>query len=347
MKADSIVPLAVLLWIVCTVSAWAADDAPYPFSDLTRFKLDVGEADHLYTVTPEKGQVIIIKHGVTHVVDPEEDMVTVLNQHGERVFDRAPVADIPDLSRGRVVDATLRTNDKLVVTGLVKVGTSLLAEYDLGSGALVRVVQTGPIQCWDLYGDDEGTIWCLGTDVLKARDRREDYDLVHRFDGEGNVVGRSLHRNTLPPTARPLRATPKAHSGGFRPGNGCLWALFPEVQAVRFELDGTVRDRLSLPAWPAPEGDDEWVPAVQYVVALDDNVIAARTVIDSNNPEASTQSLYQLSAERSAWIPLQGAPAELPRRFELVGADRNGLILFDKGDWALVWYPLTPENTQD
>ncbi len=336
MRTRSVAHFVVLVLFVCSPSPAADEEVENLLSDLSSLQLDLGGADHYYWITPEKGRVVINKHCVHSDRDCDHNVLAVVDEGGRQVFEHAPALDIPELSGERIYDATLRTPDRLVLSAYLSERGHILAEYDVGSGDLLRVVSTGPINCWDLHGDEDGTIWCLGADAAKIDDD-EDFDLVHRFDEAGRVLGSALPRSEFPQTIHPSGFKTGEH-GHFLSGTGTVRLWLPEPgELISFSSDGAVQDRLTLPTV-------EGLVRAKLAKAPDDEVFAMLTVAtDADDPQTRTQALYRLTPDGGSWILQEGAPAQIPLRFALVGADSSGLILLDRKALALVWLPITTD----
>jgi len=233
-----------------------------------------------------------------------------------------------------VLDATLRAPDRLVMTAYVEGASFILAEYDLGTGELLRTVSTESIHCWDLQGDAEGTTWCLGRDSARIRDDR-DYDLVYRYDASGTLMSSSLPRSAFPDSVNPTGLKRCCRQGHFLPGEGTVRLWLPAVgELVSFDREGEMQERVTL-----PEVED--LLKAWLVTAPGDAVFALLSAgPDYEDSTSWTQTLVRLAPDGAAWIPIEGAPQDLPPSFILVGADDLGLILFDRRTMTLVWYPL-------
>ncbi len=194
----------------------------------------------------------------------------------------------------------------------------------------------------NIRGDENGHIWCLGTDVAKLAEG-QDYDLVHRFDASGKSLGRSLARSTYPDTPSPLSII-KRHSGygGFLPGAGTIRLWLPAVEElITFDTDGRVLDRLVLPTV-------EHLIRARLVTAPDDEVYAILTTgKDIKDSDTWTHGLYRWTHDGASWTPLHDPPVQLPLRITLNGADQEGLILLDRRSLDLLWYPLASDGDQD
>jgi hypothetical protein len=204
MNARSVGLICVL--VLLPAPSLASDpEVEFFLSDLSGLQLSLDGADHYYWLTPEKGRVVLNKQCVPTDEDCDHNVVAVWDYHGEKIFERAPFLDIPEMSEGGIFDSTLAAPDRLVVSTVVgsEEFTYVLAEYDVDTGELRRVIPTGSIRCMNVLGDEDGTIWCLGIDIAK-RKKDEDYDLVHRFDAAG----------------KPLEAMPGTPIRGRTPSTG-------------------------------------------------------------------------------------------------------------------------------
>jgi hypothetical protein len=217
------------------------------------------------------------------------------------------------------------------MTANIKETTFILAEYDLGTGELVRSVPTGSIHCWDLQGDGEGTTWCLGRDASRIKDDR-DSDLVYRFDASGSLVSSSLPRSAFPASINPIGLKRCCGQGRFLSGQDEVRLWLPAVgELISFERDGKVGERVTLP-------EVEELLHATLVTAPGGEVYALLSVgPDYRDSSSWTQTLVRLAPDGAAWLPVAWAPQEIPPSFILVGADTGGLILFDRRTKTLVW----------
>lgn len=316
----------VLLVFGVVVPPAGAGDDPIAFADCTGLQLSLEGADHAYWAAAEKGRVVLVRQCVPADADCDHDVITVWNWEGRKIFEAAPFLDIPEMADGKVLDAALRTPDRLVVSAVVgHTGDfrPVLAEYDIAAGKLLRVVPTGSIMCRDLHGDDEALTWCLGADTVKDRAGRN-FDLVHRFNAAGELKGTSLPRSAFHPAVEPLADVGRgSQRGGFLPGDGPLRLWLPAAGAlISFDDEGKVRARIALPAIAGQQ-------RAHLVSGPDGAVYAMLVTGDEKKPEEWTQGLYRLAADGSAWAPLERAPDRVPMQIALVGADEGGLVLVD------------------
>lgn len=331
----------VLLVSGVVVAPAGAGDDPVAGADCSGPQLSLEGADHAYWAAAEKGRVVLVRACGPEAGDCDHDVVTVWSWEDRKIFEAAPFRDIPEMSDGSILDAALRTPDRLVVSAVV--GSSgdfrpVLAEYDIGTGELVRVVPTGPVLCLDLAGDDKGVTWCLGRDAVRDRAGRN-FDLVHRFNAVGELAGSSLPRSAFHPAAEPLHGVLGRGSqrGGFLPGDGAVRLWLPAVDAlVGFDAKGAVADRLEL---PVIEGQQR----AHLVSGRDGAVYALLSVGDEKKPEEWAQGLYRLAGDGSAWAPLEQALGRVPMQMALVGADEQGLVLYDQRTLLVCRLPVTVE----
>jgi len=313
-------------------------------ADLSGFELSLDGADHYYWLTPEKGRVVLNKQCVPTDQDCDHDVVAVWDEHGQKVFESAPMLDIPNMSHGSIFDSTLSAPDRLIVSTDVRdeALTFVLAEYDVSNEELLRVFPTGPIRCLNLLGDERETVWCLGHDLARRKDHR-DYDLVYRFDESGKMLGSSLPRSAFPDTAHPLaKFKRKDGYGGFLPGNGKVRLWLPAVnELITFDSEGRVLDRLIL---PAVEGQVR----ARLVTAPDDEIYALLiSATGAKDTDTWKQALYRLTDDGATWTPLTDPSVDLPLRITLKGADESGLILLDRRSLKLLWYPIPTDSATE
>jgi hypothetical protein len=300
--------------------------------------VSLGGAPHDYALTPEMGQVVLRRAPSPSEDRTKHDVLVVTDDNGREILKRTPGIDLPYPWDGHVIDATLRAPDRLVMTAYVEASSFIPAEYDLGSHELVRSVPIGSVHCCDLQGDAEGTTWCLGRDSARIKNDR-DYDLVYRYDASGALMSSSLPRSTFPESVNPTGLKRCCRQGHFLPGEGEIRLWLPAVdELVSFDSEGEVRERIRLP-------DVEQLLKAWLVTAPGDEVYALLSEgSDYKDPTSWTQILVRLALDGAAWIPVEGAPQDLPPSFILVGADSGGLILFDRRTMTMVWYPLRFEK---
>jgi hypothetical protein len=328
-----------MLVIAGALPVAAGDGASVLDSDLRQLRVSLDGAPHYYALTPEMGRVLLRRAPAPSEDQTEHDVLVVTDGTGRRIFKRTPGLDLPYPWDGHVIDATLRTPDRLVMIANVENSTFVLAEYDLGTGELLRSKSTNPILCFDLQGDDEGTTWCLGRDVSRIREDR-DYDLVYRFDASGSLLSSSLPRSSFPESVNPTGLKRCCREGQFLSGGGEVRLWLPAVgELITFDREGEVRQRVTL-----PEVED--LLKATLVTAPGDEVYALLSVgPDYEDLTSWTQTLVRLASDGAAWMPVERAPQDLPSSFILVGADSVGLILFDLRTRTLVWYPLPSEES--
>lgn len=318
-----------------------AGDGPIVFEDCTGLELSLEGAPHHYWIASEKGRVVLVRQCVAAEADCDHDVITVWDGDGRKIFEAAPFLDIPEMADGSILDAALRTPDRLVVSAVV--GNTgdfrpVLAEYDIGTGELVRVVPTGPVLCLDVAGDASGVTWCLGRDTVRDPAGRN-FDLVYRFNAAGEFERASLPRSAFHPMSEPLRSSLGRGSlrGGFLPGDGAPRLWLPAVdELISFDAEGAVADRLEL---PAIEGQQR-----AHLVSSPDGAVYAMLVTgEENEPGEWTQALYRLAGDGSAWKALENAAIQFPLRIALVGAEEQGLVLVDQRSLVLCRLPVAGE----
>ncbi len=336
MKRSCFARWCVLL-AVAAAAPVAAEDAVIDFVDCSGPHLTLDGADHYYWIAPEKDRVVLVRQCVPAEADCDHDVVTVWDREGRRIFEGTPFLDIPEMSDGKILDVALRTPGRLVVSAIV--GTiefyPVLAEYDIGTGEVLRVVPTGSVLCFDLHGDDRGVTWCLGADTAK-RALEEDFNLVYRFDEVGALQGSALPSSTFPTAGRPLADTWRGNDrGGFLEDGGRTRLWLPAVgELVSFDDQDRVTDRLELPTIVNQLRS-------RLVAAPDGEVYATLIAGEETEPGLWTQGLYHLADNGASWLPIEGLPSSLPMHITLVGADDAGLVLLDRKTLVLCHLPLT------
>ena len=303
-------------------------------ADLQGLQLSLEGADYYYWLTPINGRVVLNKQCVPAEQDCDHNVLVVWDEHGEKIFERVPRHDITDMAGGKVFDTALLGTNRLFLSTVTQAEGYpwILAEYDLDKEKIVHRFPTAPARCHGLYGDDEGTIWCLGSDPQKRKDG-QDYDLVYLFDDSGTLQNSSLPRSTFPDTHKTACCRRDYFLGSD--DNVALW-LSGANELIRFELDGSVRDRLSLPTLEGQKRERLAMAPDGGVFAM---LITAPDAEDADDPDTWTQGLYRLAPDGGSWIPLQDPLVQLPMRIELKGADESGLILLDRESLRLLWYP--------
>ena len=331
--------ILVVLILLATSLSGASDEKGEIFvADLERpdsFDLSLEGADYYFWLTPENGRVVLNKQCVPVEKDCDHNVLAVWDENGEKIFERAPIYDITDMSGGRIFATTLAGTNRLFLSTVVRTDTysGILAEYDIEKLAVVHRFSIDPIRCRRLRADDEGTIWCLGVDLEKRREDL-DYDLVYRFDDSGVILKSSLPRSTYAENPKSLANLACCREDYFLNGGDHmhLWLSGPN-ELIRFEPDGILKDRLVLPTLEGQVGE-------LLAMAPDGSVFAMLiTATNAKDHDTWTQALYRLAPDGGSWIPLQDPPVQLPMRIELKAADERGLILLDRESLQLLWYP--------
>ena len=340
MKTRRIIAMAILVFGAAPCLA-TDHEGEILLADLSSLQLNLGGADYYHWLTPEKGRVVLNRPCVPMTEDCDHEVLVVWDEGGQQVFEQAPFLDIPEISHATIFDSTLAAPDRLIVSTAVggRTSTWVLAEYDVNKGKLLRVIRTGPIRCRNVLGDQDGTIWCLGIDVVK-RKKEEDFDLVYLFDGAGNLLGSSLPRSAFSETPGPLSILERPDGyGGFLPGDGKIRLWLPAVEElITFDVDGRVLDRLTLPTVKD-------LLQARLVTAPDNEVYAVLTSgTDARNSDSWTHGLFRLTHNGALWTPLEDPPVHLPLRITLSGADDEGLILLDRKSLTLLWYPVATDS---
>lgn len=294
----------------------------------------------------EKEQYIVIRRGPNPRPGPEDDFVQVLDRRGNIVFQRSPGLDLHGASLVNVLDATLRSSDRLVVSVFVRNDTNqnaaVLVEYNLTNSELVRIVRTYPIQCQSLASDNEDIVWCAGFDSPKVHAGEFNYDLVYRFDRRGKVLSTSLPRSSFPETPPPMMGSGRDRFG-FLPGkDGVRHLLVPSTrEIVIFNSDGDVAGRMKLPDWPNSENLAPDTTFPRYAVTSDGIVVATLwTAGDIENPKSLKQYLFRLAQDGQNWVPLEDGPITIPTSAHLLGAVDSGLVFFDRASQKLISLPV-------
>ena len=342
MKTAHIIGVALPVFLIgMALSVAAGDSVPILDSELRQLRVSLDGAPHYYALTPETGRVVLRRAPAPSEDETEHDVLGVTDADGRQNFRRTPGLDLTyPRWDGHIIDAALRTPDRLVMTANVERATFVLAEYDLGTGELVRSAPIDPILCFDLRGDDQGTTWCLGRDASRIRDDR-DYDLVYRFDASGTLLSSALPQSSFPESVNPTGLERCCREAHFLPGAGGVRLWLPAAgELVSFDENGEVRGRVTL-----PEVAD--LMKATLVTAPGDRVYGLLSVgPDYQDATSWTQNLARLAPDGTHWMPLEGAPQDLPASFILAGADGENLILLDRRTMTLVWYPL-PFNEAD
>ena len=336
MRIARLAQVCVLLGLGVIVMPAGAGDDRIVFEDCTGLQLSLEGAPHHYWVASEQGRVVLVRQCVPAEADCDHDVITVWDREGRKIFEAAPHVDIPEMADGSILDAALRTPERLVVSAVVgSVGDlrPVLAEYDVGTGKLVRVSSTGSVQCRHLIADHDGVTWCLGVDTARHSDG-DDFDLVYRFDEVGALQGSALPRSAFPAEARPLVNIWRGGvRGGFLRGDGPLRLWLPEVgELLSFNSKSSVSDRLVLPTVARQQ-------QAHLVSGADGEVYAMLITGEDGEPDEWTQALYRLDDDGSAWEPLAGIGVAIPKQIALVGADGEGLVLYDRRNLILCRLP--------
>jgi hypothetical protein len=333
--------ISVLIYLCSAVCPASEEEGEILLADLDSLQLSLDGADHYYWLTPEKGRVVLNKQCVPTDEDCDHNVVAVWDEGGKKIFERAPFLDIPGVPDGWIFDTTLTASDRLIVSTETSKSASrfVLVEYDVDNQELLRVVPTGSIRCMNVLGDEDGTIWCLGTDITQ-RKNEEDYDLVHRFDETGNLLGSALPRSLFRESPSPLSILKRPDGyGGFLPGDGAVRLWLPAVnELITFDSQGRVVDRLVLPIV-------EHLIQARLVTAANGEIYAVLTTgNDIEKSDTWRHRLCRLTHDGALWTPLHDPPGNLPLRITLNGADEKGLILLDRRSLELLWYPIPPSS---
>lgn len=318
-------------WAAAGVLAWgvvalaAAFEVPETL-ECAEVRLSLEGAPHSYWTSAEHGRIVLVRQCAPATSDCDHDVIMVWDWQGRKLLEVAPFLDIPEMSDGGLLDVALRSPDRLAVSVILGDGPfrPAVAEYDLTSGEVVRVVSTGPVVCQDLHGSGNGVLWCLGADS-ERRARGEDFDRVYRFDAAGNLIGTGILRSSHPADGIPQRGRSGfGTEGGFLPGGGATRLLLPAAgELVRFDDEDGVTEHMPVPALEHPRRG-------RLVSARDDEVYALVAVGPESEPEGRTQRLLRLDRERSSWRPVEGLPDRFPEWITVVGADEEGVVLLDR-----------------
>lgn len=335
--------IAALSVLVSTLCFATDEEGEILLADLEGIQLSLGGSPHYYWLNPEMGRIVLTKACLLESEDCDHEVFVVWDDTGTKIFDRAPICDLPEMKGNRVQASTLVTPRRLTFSTVIQRDSWVwvLAQYDLDSQELVYVIPSKPITCQDLDGDADGTIWCVG-DNHEKRKNKVDYDLVYRFDHAGNFMSSTLTRSSFPEEPPPLtHLKSRSGYGGFLPGDGETRLWLPTVgELISFDSKGQVARRLTLPT--IQDQHRAWL-----VSAPSDEVYAL--LISGANPDKPKkwiQSLYRLASDGSSWIPLHDPPITLPMRISLQGADDKGLILLDRKSLELLWYPYEATQTE-
>lgn len=330
-----------LSWIVVVVLAFGvaspapAGEATEPF-ECAELRLRLDGAPYFYWTSAEQGRIVLVRQCAPAASDCDHDVIVVHDGQGRKLLETAPLLEIPGMRDGHVLDAALRTPDRLVVSAVVDRTEPhpVLAEFDVASGRLLRVAPTGTVLCRDLHGDDRGVVWCLGVDSAK-RHAGADFDLVYRFGDGGTLIGSTLRRSTLAADAAPLSGAGRAGTrGGLLPGDGAIALWLPSAgELVRFDDAGAVAARV-----PLPEVREQ--RRAEFVSAPGGEVFALLTVGPEGEPDRWAQALHRLGPEGEQWEHVPGSVDRVPLQITLVGVDENGLVLLDRATLGLCHRPI-------
>lgn len=297
---------------------------------LTQERGDPAEAKFL------AGRLVLIFRGASRVPGPDDDAVVVLDRDGRQVFARAPGLDVPGTKVANVSDATLDENGILVIAMSV-VDTagraaSVLMEYNVADGRLVRTVRTDPVKCLRAAADGEN-VWCLGYNVESVRAHAMDFDVVYCFALSGNLLRSLFPRSGFSQPPVKWRGNTPSQLIGL---HGQFAAWLPGSDALlRWHSDGSGAQQLSV-ASPAPEGSRGRDEIAMFpdgkIVGL---LYAGNESADSTRPLRAPFILDNVG--HFSRLPSWG---DVPLGYYLAGTDGEALVFFHAQTHSVVW--LTP-----
>jgi hypothetical protein len=251
--------------------------------------------------------------------------VSVLDGDGRELVEADGENPPPDAFR--LDDAALTPDGMLVVAGWLDAGHDpVLAEYDLRSRKVARIVHTAPVGCRAIAADASG-IWCVGVDI-EATNARTDYDVVYRFTLAGERAQSLFRKRTDARRDRVWHSPDQLVFGGGRfvawlPGDEELLSWGPLGDAPR---------RLTLAA-PAEVSRSE-------LGVLGDGTAVLLTHVgrDAEEPHRPRRALFAVGSagglERRPDLCLL-----FPAGYTPAGIDGDELVFLDRQGRRFVWMP--------
>jgi hypothetical protein len=169
----------------------------------------------------------------------------------ENASSRAPIVHCYDGSGQEIQQATLEILGASLINvyngfarsadGYLAVSGSAYADNNVGTVFLMLispvgpqvVIRTSPYAARAVTFAPDGTVWTAG-EVVNGPEAKQDYNIIRRFDRNGNLLGGALPRSTLP-------------GGGLHPSSGSYimaskdrigWYSRVAGQYIEFSLDG-------------------------------------------------------------------------------------------------------------
>lgn len=140
--------------------------------------------------------------------------------------------DLPETFQYRVDAVAVSFDQRVAVsTGAMdREGrlTSVLAWFRM-DGSLIRFVRTWPFTAGEIGFTADGSLWAIGVEKLEDLTEKPVYDVMRRYDPDGNLVGSSLPRASLStgsqhPTEGALLLTSRLYAAVISPVAG-TWTV--------------------------------------------------------------------------------------------------------------------------
>jgi hypothetical protein len=286
-----------------------------------------------------QNHVLLLHRSGTRVSGRTDYSVAVVDANGQEIFVRAPGLDVPGATIVDVQDVTLTKRHVLIMSlfawSAQQQVASLLIEYDLAAGGVVRMLRINLIGCIKVAADDrdENVVWCLGLDVAKANAGQRNYDILYRYSLAGDLLASSCPRTQLA-----SRRLPWALSATAAPillaERGKVTAWLPNTDGlVTWRGDATPAASVTTP----PRSNTDKIQE-DFALLHSGGLLGLFPIAAGVDRSDRRRAFFRWEPSQSTWSSVRRLPA-LPLHLSLVGLDGTAVVLWDRRDRKLLWYP--------
>jgi hypothetical protein len=289
---------------------------------------------------------------------PAAQSLSLLDSSGKEVFTKQPGFDIPDLNGFSLYDVAVGKNGLLVVAATVvsrsNQYTCVLMIYNWTADKLLRIIRNDTIFSKRVAIDEQGNIWSLGYDGVVLGARPEDYNLIHKFSPEGQLLGVFVPCSSLTEkeTLRLWQTGKLGEPQVVSNQRGRIYALIPNAHAMlEMDLSGKLLSRRNV---KEDDLESRWGDAL--AIQPDGTALSIKPLqVAAKGQSDPLYAVHRLKGLTGEWEPIRSSSDSLKllssgshtgldfmKHRCVVGADDSTLIIRDWQTGKLTWLSVQP-----